>query len=758
MKRIRKQIFTVILTLILVVSSVPFGKAQVFAEAAPATDSYKIVGYFPEWGIYDRNYQVKDIDASKLTHINYAFADISWNGIHGNPSSDSPNKATWSTTDPNVPLQKNGVPNGTIVLGEPWADVNKTFPGDTWEDSENARAGNFGQLKRLKQANPHLKTIISVGGWTWSNRFSDVAADPATRQVFADSAVTFLRTYGFDGVDLDWEYPVGGGLAGNSYRPADKQNYTLLLQTIRTALNQAGAQDGKQYLLTIATGASAQSANNMELSQIANIVDWINIMTYDFHGSFESGTNHNAPLYPDVDDPDKAKGFTTSESVERYLAAGVPSKKLVMGVPFYGRGWKGASATNNGEYQPTTPDQTGSISPKGTWDDSSSGNSGSFDYGDLIANYVNKNGYTRYWNDEAKVPYLYNPTTKTFISYDDTQSVEYKMNYIKNKQLGGGMFWDLSSDSRTSSKYAATSFKLLDKMADMLLNGGVGTGDTVAPTAVQNVAASNITSSSVNLSWTAATDNVGVTSYTISTGSKQWTSATNSVVANTLAADTNYTFTIVAKDAAGNVSQPTTFTVKTAPGVADTVAPTAVSNISASNVAATSLDLNWTAATDNVGVASYTITDGTNSWTSGTNAKTLTGLTANTNYTFTITAKDAAGNVSPAKTFTVKTAVAPTGNAAATFTVTTSWGTGFDWKLEIVNNGSTPINNWNIAFDAGMSLTSVYDGTLVSHVGTKYTYRNNGWNSVIPVGGKVTIGGGGSGTPGTISNVVVSSN
>ncbi|MGV2470446.1 glycosyl hydrolase family 18 protein, partial [Bacillus subtilis] len=136
-------------------------------------------------------------------HLNYAFADICWNGKHGNPSThpDNPNKQTWNCKESGVPLQNKEVPNGTLVLGEPWADVTKSYPGSgtTWEDCDKyARCGNFGELKRLKAKYPHLKTIISVGGWTWSNRFSDMAADEKTRKVFAESTVAFLRAYGFD--------------------------------------------------------------------------------------------------------------------------------------------------------------------------------------------------------------------------------------------------------------------------------------------------------------------------------------------------------------------------------------------------------------------------------------------------------------------------------------------------------------------------------------------------------------------------------
>nr|1ITX_A Chain A, Glycosyl Hydrolase [Niallia circulans] len=401
---------------------------------AEAADSYKIVGYYPSWAAYGRNYNVADIDPTKVTHINYAFADICWNGIHGNPDPSGPNPVTW--TCQNEKSQTINVPNGTIVLGDPWIDTGKTFAGDTWDQPI---AGNINQLNKLKQTNPNLKTIISVGGWTWSNRFSDVAATAATREVFANSAVDFLRKYNFDGVDLDWEYPVSGGLDGNSKRPEDKQNYTLLLSKIREKLDAAGAVDGKKYLLTIASGASATYAANTELAKIAAIVDWINIMTYDFNGAWQKISAHNAPLNYDpaasaAGVPD-ANTFNVAAGAQGHLDAGVPAAKLVLGVPFYGRGWDGCAQAGNGQYQTCTGG-----SSVGTWE------AGSFDFYDLEANYINKNGYTRYWNDTAKVPYLYNASNKRFISYDDAESVGYKTAYIKSKGLGGAMFWELSGD------------------------------------------------------------------------------------------------------------------------------------------------------------------------------------------------------------------------------------------------------------------------------------------------------------------------
>ncbi|OBZ09766.1 chitinase [Bacillus sp. FJAT-27264] len=403
-------------------------------KTVSAAQDYKLVGYYPSWAAYSRNYNVSDIDPTKMNVINYAFADICWNGTHGNSDPTGPNPVTW--TCQNEQAQTINVPNGTIVLGDPWIDAGKSFGDDKWDDPIK---GNLKQLWKLKERNPNLKTLISVGGWTWSNRFSDVAASATTREVFANSAVDFIRKYHMDGVDLDWEYPVSGGLAGNSVRPADKENYVLLLQKIREKLNAAGQADGKTYLLTIASGAGPSYVANNDMAGIASVVDWINIMTYDFNGSWNPTTGHNAPLFYDpaagssgLTDP---QNYNIDKAITSHLASGVPTSKLVMGMPFYGRGYGGAPSAGNGQYQVSA-----GISGTGTWEN------GSYDFYDLEANYINKNGYTRYWNNTAKVPYLYNPSTRIFITYDDVESLGHKISYLKSKGLAGAMFWEVSGD------------------------------------------------------------------------------------------------------------------------------------------------------------------------------------------------------------------------------------------------------------------------------------------------------------------------
>ncbi|RED57922.1 glycosyl hydrolase family 18 protein [Cohnella phaseoli] len=627
-------------------------------SAANPNGNYKIVGYFPSWGIYGRSYNVTNIDASKVTHINYAFADICWEGRHGNGSTaiDNPNKQTWSCTVTGIPLQSGTVPNGSIVLGDPDADALRPTPGGPttgcWAD---AACGNFGALRNLKAQNPHLKTILSVGGWTWSNRFSDTAASDQTRKNFAKSAVDALRAYGFDGVDLDWEYPNVEAIQGNSYRPEDKQNFTLLLQEIRDQLDAAGAEDGKHYLLTIASGASQRFVDNTELNKVAHIVDWINIMTYDFHGgSFEATTSHNTGLYGDPSDPYYSNNFFVDGAIQAYENAGVPLNKIVVGLEFMARSWKNCppGPNNDGQYQTCAADN-GSVfkwAPNGTWDDTNSGNTGVFDYGDLAANYVNKNGYTRYFNNIAKVPYLYNPTTKIFISYDDTESIGYKTEYIKNNYLGGAMFWEFSSDCRTSPKYSCTGPKLLDKVAGDL-SQATPPADTVPPTAPTNLVDAGHGDKKVTLSWSAATDNVGVMAYDIYRNGSPVLSvdgATTSALIKGLTGSTTYIFTVKARDAAGNSSAASSaLSVTTSPPIVDHQPPTAPTNLVSSAKTKTTVKLSWGASTDNDDIAGYDIyRNGTLVQTTENTTETITGLSAGTTYSFYVIARDLSGNPS----------------------------------------------------------------------------------------------------------------
>lgn len=339
------------------------------------TPTEKVVGYYAAWTAYS-SYTPDKIDASKLTHINYAFANI---------GSDL-----------------------KIALGYPDIDP-----------------ANFSKLNALKQNYPSLKTLISIGGWTWSGKFSDVALTEESRAVFADSCVDFILKYGFDGIDIDWEYPVGGGLSTNIKRLEDKQNFTLLLKKIREKLSTQSSIDGKSYLLTFAGACGSWYLNNTELGIIQQYVDYANIMTYDIHGTWDTYTDFNAPLYNSTITSPQYK-WSVDSGVNAWLKTGFPAEKIVLGVPFYGNIYNSVRNYNNGLYQTFT-------------------GGASISYASIVTKYLNTLGFVRYFSTESMVPWLFNGST--FISYEDEISIDYKAQYIKAKGLAGAMIWELSQDS-----------------------------------------------------------------------------------------------------------------------------------------------------------------------------------------------------------------------------------------------------------------------------------------------------------------------
>ncbi|HLO03187.1 MAG TPA: glycosyl hydrolase family 18 protein [Symbiobacteriaceae bacterium] len=347
--------------------------------------SRTIRAYYAQWATYS-GFNVSDIDGSKITHLNYAFADIG--------------------------------DDLKLKVGDPSADVEKAFPGDSASDPYK---GNFNQLRKLKQTYPHLKSVISVGGYTWSQKFSDMTLTDARRTAFANSVVDFLVKYGFDGVDFDWEYPVAGGAPGNVRRPIDSRNFTALLQTVRQRLDAQGVKDGKRYELSIAGGASDTYLENTPLAEVAPYLDYVQIMAYDFGGPWEKVTGFNAPLQPAV-----TKGASVAKIVENYLSKGVPASKLVLGVPFYGYEFRQTKGSNNGLFQPYT------------------GPGISRPYGVVEKDLLGKWGFERHWHAKSQVPYLWNGAS--FVSYDDPQSMALKAGYVKQKGLAGAMIWEISQD------------------------------------------------------------------------------------------------------------------------------------------------------------------------------------------------------------------------------------------------------------------------------------------------------------------------
>lgn len=340
----------VVLTTLLVAAAPPAA-----AKASPGrSDGYHRVGYFTQWGIYGRAFPVKKLDtsgaASRLTHVNYAFGNVSEDGrcyVDGGPGE-----------------------------GDAWADYQRPVPAqesvdgvaDAWGEPLN---GNFGQLAKLKAKHPGLKVMISLGGWSWSTYFSNAARTDASRRAFVASCIDlYLRgnlpildggsggpgaaAGVFDGIDLDWEWPNWPGEAGNVIRPEDRENFTKLLAEFRRQLDAYGRQTRRHHPLTAFLPANPAAMDaGYEGREIFRYLDFATVQGYDFHGTWEAVTNQQSALRVPKgapDDPD----FSVEVAVDGWIARGAPRHKLVLGIPYYGQGWTGVTGGGDGLFQPAT--------------------------------------------------------------------------------------------------------------------------------------------------------------------------------------------------------------------------------------------------------------------------------------------------------------------------------------------------------------------------------------------------------------------
>jgi chitinase len=331
-----------------------------------------IIGYV---GGYRGLVDVNKIAAEKLTHINYAFVN---------------------------------------VLG------NRAVLSNEKTDTINLRL-----LNELKHRNPDLKILISIGGWSWSENFSDAVLTDTSRKAFAASAVDMVRKYGIDGVDIDWEYPGRPGEEGNVFRPEDKQNFTLMFAELRKELDKLAKKTKRKMLLTTATGGFPQFLETTDMGKAQVYLDFVNLMTYDIYSDKYAG--HHTNLYASAVNP---TGLSADRAVKAYLAAGVPAEKLVMGIAFYSRRFLVEDSLGTGLGAKIVKQSFG----RG--------------YTFVKDSMINQHGYKPYWDDQAKAPYLFNAARKEFLTYDDERSVQEKCAYVKTHKMGGVMFWEYSSDEK----------------------------------------------------------------------------------------------------------------------------------------------------------------------------------------------------------------------------------------------------------------------------------------------------------------------
>ncbi|MEU5909378.1 glycoside hydrolase family 18 protein [Micromonospora sp. NPDC047527] len=394
------------------------------AGAKPDRTGYHRVGYFTQWGIYGRAFPVKKLDtsgaASRLTHVNYAFGNVTEDGrcfVDGGPGE-----------------------------GDAWADYQRPVPAEESVDGVadapgQALNGNFGQLAKLKAKHPKLKVLISLGGWSWSTYFSNAARTDASRKAFVASCIDIYLKGNlpgspgaaagvFDGIDLDWEWPNWDGEPGNVIRPEDRENFTKLLAEFRRQLDGYGRTTRKHHPLTAFLPANPATMDaGYEGRKIFKYLDFATVQGYDFHGGWDAKANQQSALRVPAGAPDNPD-FSAEVAIDGWIARGAPRDKLVLGIPYYGRGWTGITGGGNGLFQPATGPAPATYE------------AGYEDYKQLKT--LAGKGYTVHRDLRAGHAWLFDGTT--LWTYDDPAVVLQKTLYIRRVGLAGAMMWSLDGD------------------------------------------------------------------------------------------------------------------------------------------------------------------------------------------------------------------------------------------------------------------------------------------------------------------------
>ncbi|MCP3689006.1 MAG: chitinase [Gammaproteobacteria bacterium] len=391
----------------------------------------QVGAYFAEWGIYGRNYHVADIPSTNLTHLYYGFIPVC--GPNSSMAAANPQGHAALVS------QCAGKQDYEVVVHDKFAALEKSYPGDTWDQEVR---GNFGQLYRLSNAQPDLVILPSVGGWTLSDPLYDIGTDPAARIVFINSMIAFIKKYDFfDGIDIDWEYPGGGGASAALGTSQDGDGFVTLMRELRAALDALSLETGRSYQLTAAVSGSVEKLSRVDWGQAAQYMDYINLMSYDYYGAWSGVLGHQTGLYDSADAA--INGLNAHSAVQYLLSSNVVPEKIALGAAMYGRGWQGV--TGGLPDYPFTG--TGGSGMNGSWE------SGIEDYKVIVENYqggsngTGINGFQLLWDDIASASYLWNYADGTLITFDTPRSVEQKGAYILQNNLGGIFAWEIDADN-----------------------------------------------------------------------------------------------------------------------------------------------------------------------------------------------------------------------------------------------------------------------------------------------------------------------
>ncbi|MCH0564752.1 MULTISPECIES: chitinase C-terminal domain-containing protein [unclassified Streptomyces] len=462
-------------------------------ERMGADHQRRVIGYFTGWRTGKDGapaYLASDIPWDKVTHINYAFAHV-----------DAGNKISVGADGPT-----------NAATGMTWPGV-----AGAEMDPDYRYQGHFNLLNKFRKQHPNVKTLISVGGWAETGGYFDDSgnrvgsggfysmatnADGSVNQAgidtFADSAVDFVRHYGFNGVDIDYEYPTSMKDAGN---PLDRslsnarraglvKGYAALMKTLRERLDRAGAADGRHYLLSVAAPSSGYLLRGMETFQVQKYLDYVNIMSYDLHGAWNEYVGPNASLFDDGRDAELAAagvystsqyggiGYLNADWAYHYFRGSMPAGRINIGLPYYTRGFKNVTGGTDGLWgkAATTACPAGSGLTKcgdgatgidNLWHDldadgreAPAGSNPMWHAKNLekgiVGDYVTRYGfpadttltgtYAREYDAALVAPWLWNAQKKVFLSTEDEQSVNAKADYVVSRGIGGTMVWELAGD------------------------------------------------------------------------------------------------------------------------------------------------------------------------------------------------------------------------------------------------------------------------------------------------------------------------
>ncbi|QPG99976.1 hypothetical protein C2857_003036 [Epichloe festucae Fl1] len=363
--------------------------------------------YFTNWGIYDADCQPQNLPADKVTHLLYAFGDLS--------------------------------PDGTVISSDTYADVEKRFAGDTLSKRGNNAYGVVNQLFALKKKNRGLKTLFSIGGSVHSRqgKFSKFAASEQGRKKFAASAVEFMADWGMDGVDIDWEHPRDA---------AEARSFVELLRETRLAMDRYAADNRQRYryLLTVAAPAAPEHYRVLDLEAMDRYVDAWHLMGYDYAGAWDKTAGHQSNIRPDGSGAASTK-FDTDQAVADYTRAGVPGNKIVLGLPLYGRSFGNTDGLGK-PFEGAGRDAT---------------QEGVIPYRQLP-----RPGAVVRLDQRAGATWSYDPSSRELVSYDDVESARLKASYVKSKRLGGAVFWEASGDKKGDESLVRAMAGSLGKLDD----------------------------------------------------------------------------------------------------------------------------------------------------------------------------------------------------------------------------------------------------------------------------------------------------